>query len=288
MSGWNLLSFAGDLLAGRSRRREAARDRAQAQAQFDQQMDHSVYRRVKDAERAGIHPLFALGASVGASPTLRAGGSPTGSGIGDAISKFGRSMAAKEMQKAEIRKANAAASRDEAEAQLANSRTAQLTQGLSSRGRDGVQTYGEGDPAAPAGPGVRLGPAEFVRPQVDYSQATGVRAGNIPATVRATLPTGTTVDLPNPELALDDMTNPGTLIYYSQVARDALSQKMTDLAEAAKVQFLGVSPHEVKVLERQLELTKKNPEAVRRYERNFRAFAEKIQRYMQSLRRPKQ
>ena len=50
---------------------------AQAQAQFDAQMDESIQRRVKDAELAGIHPLFAMGASSGASPTISAGGTPS-------------------------------------------------------------------------------------------------------------------------------------------------------------------------------------------------------------------
>ncbi len=42
--------------------------------------------RVKDAQKAGVHPLFALGAQVSAASPV---GSFTGSGVGDAVSNLG-------------------------------------------------------------------------------------------------------------------------------------------------------------------------------------------------------
>ncbi len=60
--------------------------------------EHAVRRRVKDAELAGIHPLFALGASV-SSPTIGGGGSVAKAGIGRAVSGVGRSFSAYEAGK---------------------------------------------------------------------------------------------------------------------------------------------------------------------------------------------
>ena len=66
----DLLDFAGGLIQAGENRRQRAKDRALAREQFDAQMDESIQRRIADAEKAGIHPLFAMGASVGAAPTL--------------------------------------------------------------------------------------------------------------------------------------------------------------------------------------------------------------------------
>ena len=135
--GGSLLDFAGSLISDRRSRKEARKNRAEARYQFDQQMDHSVRRRMEDAKRAGIHPLFAMGASVGASPTMAHSGSgTTGSAVGDAVSRLGQRLA-----EAQIRRELAGAKKDESEAQLADSKTATLTSRLASSGRDGVRTY---------------------------------------------------------------------------------------------------------------------------------------------------
>ena len=108
---------------------------AAAKDQFDQQMDASVQRRVKDAQAAGIHPLFAMGASVGSSPTLTAGSSPapTGSALGNAVQSLGADLA-----RAEIRTHETQSEKNEAEAALADSKTATIAQGLASTGRDAL------------------------------------------------------------------------------------------------------------------------------------------------------
>lgn len=73
---------------------EAAAARKQAQDQFDAQMDQTIQRRVADAKQAGIHPLYALGASPGASPgPVIAGQHESGSGLGDGISAAGNAIA---------------------------------------------------------------------------------------------------------------------------------------------------------------------------------------------------
>lgn len=86
-------SLLGGALSGKSSRKAAKQQNAMAQAQFDSQMDESIQRRVADAKKAGIHPLYALGASSGASPTI-SGQAETGSGMGDAIAQAGGALAA--------------------------------------------------------------------------------------------------------------------------------------------------------------------------------------------------
>lgn len=89
-----LISAGGSLLGGLFGSKQSDLPSQRAQAQFDQQMDHSVRRRVEDAKRAGLHPLFALGASPGASPTAHISGqSDSGSLIGEGIGQAARSVA---------------------------------------------------------------------------------------------------------------------------------------------------------------------------------------------------
>lgn len=174
--GGDLLSFGGDLLSWS----ESRKGRKQAQRQFDAQMDQSVQRRVEDAWKAGVHPLFALGASTGASPTLSAGVS--GSGLGDAVSRAGERLAAKKLLGAQIDRERAAARKDEAEAALINSERKRLEGNLVARGHDGAstrdaQTYAMGELG---GEPLVFGPVEHYAPPVPYSKAVGVEAGTPP------------------------------------------------------------------------------------------------------------
>lgn len=121
--------FVGGLM-GHSAKKKAMR---QAQAQFDQQMDHSVRRRVEDAKRAGVHPLFALGASVGASPTTVSGGE--GSPMGDALARMADTLGV-------IEKNKASAAKDEAEAMLADSERKRIEQEMNERRTGQSETTG--------------------------------------------------------------------------------------------------------------------------------------------------
>ncbi|AXL15452.1 DNA pilot protein [Microviridae sp.] len=187
----------------------------QAQGQFDAQMDQSVQRRVADAKEAGVHPLFALGASVGSSPTLSAGASaqaPTGSGIGDAIAGLADKLGQVELNKSSTARNQAAARRDDAESLYLNSQRARLQNDLASRGRDGagVKTFPYG--TEPANSPVQFGPdspsgkATYYAPEIpQHGKNAGIVAGTRPGTLTARMPDGRTVNLYDPDLGLDEI-----------------------------------------------------------------------------------
>lgn len=63
---------------------------AESRRQFDINTNESIQRRVQDALKAGINPLAALGANVGSSPTIHAGGGDdSGAIMANAISGAG-------------------------------------------------------------------------------------------------------------------------------------------------------------------------------------------------------
>lgn len=95
MAAWigPAITAAGSLLGGILGSKKSDLPAQRAQAQFDQQMDHSIRRRVEDAKRAGVHPLFALGASPGASPTATISGqSDSGSFLGEGIAAAAKTV----------------------------------------------------------------------------------------------------------------------------------------------------------------------------------------------------
>ncbi len=229
------LSFAGMRSSKSAQRREHAMYREQlqqAQGQFDQQMDHSVRRRVEDAKRAGIHPLFAMGASVGASPTLHGGQPPTGSATGDILANLAGRLGQIDLNKASAERDRASAKRDEAEAAYLNSRRAMLTNEAGSRGRDGAAiTYPMG---AKPGPEVVYGPAEYVNPLVPTSKAVGIESGTRPGTIDVKLPDGRTVNLLSPNIGMDEISQGDYLI---QRARHYTTDAMWALRKWAQKNF---------------------------------------------------
>ena len=196
----DILSLGASVLGRSDAKKQAQRNRKESRRQFDAQMDESVQRRVEDARKAGIHPLFALGASVGASPTATFGGEPTGSGIGDALNAIANRYSDRERSEAE---------RNRAEAELLRTERKRLEQDLVSRGRDGAQvrTYPVG---AKKGPGlsfseVEFGPHEFYNPPVPLSKQTGVVAGTLPGTVDVIFPDGRKIRTFSSELEADEI-----------------------------------------------------------------------------------
>lgn len=181
--------------------------------QFNQQMDASIQRRVKDAEKAGIHPLFALGASVGASPTAQIGGGQhtTGSATGSALAGIGKQLALSSLQNQ-----SASAKRDEAEAALIDAQRKKLEQDMQAQGRDGASIstarIGPGNavqalPPTKDGltPQVVMGPAKYESPVRSKSQAVGVSAGTIPAFDQVVFPDGQVINTYSSDLEADEI-----------------------------------------------------------------------------------
>lgn len=198
----------------RAARRERAADRRQAQAQFDAQMDQSVQRRVKDAQAAGVHPLFAMGASVGTSPTMSVGGSSgLSGGVADAIAAVSRQLGQTSANRAR-------AKRDEAEAALINSQRKKLEQELVSRGHDGAQAGGsaEGIYQHELGDGQTM-PLKYglgwmekpreIKPQNPDKPGTQAGPGS-PSMIPLTLPGGREITIPDPEV-FEEPWSPATL-----------------------------------------------------------------------------
>lgn len=241
----------------------ARKDRQMAREQFAAQMDESIQRRVADARKAGIHPLFALGGSVGASPTISAGGSspaPQGD-VGGLIAQAGILLAQR-------RESEARAKRDEAEALYLDSQRARVEQGLSGQGRDvagsgGVVTY-----PYPA-PDMELGGASFYTPEVPTSSRPGVRSGVEPLYVESMDQNGRKIQTYNPNLGLDE-------IAQVTFAVDVGVQKAKDFAEWVSYKLTGPGENDVKRLERKLEALKRNPESARKAQQGINWIEQKL------------
>lgn len=240
----NLLSFAGGLIGQANQRSQFKSNQAltreqmrMQQSQFDAQMDTSIQRRVKDALAAGVHPLFALGASAGASPTASIGGqqSTSGGALGTALRGIGARIA-----DAEIQSKSSSAKRDEAEAAYHNARTKLLEQKFASQGRDGASV-----PANPestmADTGVVMGPAEYVAPQVSYSQRTGVAAGTHPGHTEYVDKHGVKHTLPSTDLNMDEIAQVKFLLntVYSGgvVTRKKIEKIIQDVKQKRRTYF---------------------------------------------------
>lgn len=203
-----------------------------AQAQFDQQMDHSVRRRVEDAKRAGVHPLFALGASSGGSPTLAAGGgSPSGSAVGEALQSV----------------IKAASAKDESEAALNNAKTKVIEKSLDSRGRDAeaLELFGEpppgtiyGDPAQ-GHHVVRPPEVPATRPD-DPSHAAGDR----PFWTTIQGPNGP-VKVPDPE-TFDDLSMPALMFMLA----DHVKHGQKRLWAGLRIKLGPISDYHIAQMER--------------------------------------
>jgi hypothetical protein len=224
----DLLDFAGGLIGQRQQNKQYKQSLAferekfgLARDQFNQQMDASVQRRVKDAQAAGIHPLFALGASVGSSPTMTAGSAPapTGSALGDAVSRIGARVAA-----AEIKKNEAEAKQSEAEAALADSKTATIAQRLASTGRDNLGTSSVSPTAETP---------NYYIPEVPTIDSTGVETGRAPAYKKLKTADGRELTIFS-ESAQADEINQAWLV--QQVAK----HKMTDAIQWLADRGIGV------------------------------------------------
>lgn len=215
----------GGLMSAFGGSKSAKRSTREAKRQFNVQMNESIQRRVADARAAGIHPLYALGASVGASPTMSAGGSSTGGAVGEGIAEAGRAASGyaaaklgREVASAQMLQARASAARDEAEAQLALSRAKRLEQDMTSRGHDGVA--GVLPTTAGGQQEVAFGPAEYKPPVIPTSKRPGVQSGTVPGTIDVMMPDGRSVNLYSPDLGLDEISQ-ADMIYQRAIHKGA-------------------------------------------------------------------
>jgi hypothetical protein len=195
------LDFVGGLMGHSSQKKDRALRRDQmrmAQSQFDAQMDQSVQRRVADAKKAGIHPLFALGASAGGSPTISAGNIPSSRNpMQAALTGMARSLGVIEQNRASAR-------RDEAEAALLDSERKRIEQELAGpRGHD-AQALQEIE-VVPRMRGTEIGPAAYYSPEVAKSQRQGVAAGTHPGAIEYVDHRGYKWTVPATDLNMDEI-----------------------------------------------------------------------------------
>lgn len=263
------LDFMSGLLGSSSQKSQQKAQMRQAQQQFDAQMDQSVQRRVTDAKKAGVHPLFAMGASVGASPTISAQGEQRSNPMQAALSTMAQTLNSLETNKAQ-------AARDHAEALLLDSERKRIEQDLQHRGSDsGVRTFPLPEDSIYKSSGVHIGPAEYVSPQVAKSQRPGVEAGTHPARIEVTDPAGNTYTLPAPNIGMDEI---GQVEYVAGIPGRMVSN--------FKKHFL--SKREQAKLEEELRILRNrrlNPEAVRRYDEMTNNAWEATRKFYRKLRR---
>ncbi len=222
-------------------KKENALYRQQAQSQFDQQMDFSVQRRVKDAKAAGIHPLFAMGASVGASPTLSAGGSSrAGNAMGRAMQSIGQSLGL-------VARNKAAATRDIAEAMLLDSERVRIEQDAISQGRDDPGAMGPPvpKPYAYSGEQTQMGPAAYYAPEIPLSKSPGMRAGTPPGKIELLMPDKRKVEIFAEDAQADEINQMEIIrqraIHYSSDAMMWASKNLNDKAIIKALKKIGVS-----------------------------------------------
>lgn len=97
---------------------------------------NSILWRVQDAKNAGIHPLFALGASVGNSPSMSTALPQAANRVADRIQRRSERTAQQPLLEAQINSANASAKKDLIQSQLNESQTALFRNQLDSQLRD--------------------------------------------------------------------------------------------------------------------------------------------------------
>lgn len=235
-----LLSLGIDALGGIFGASNASKNRslqrqqmAMADRQFNQQMDESVQRRVKDAKQAGVHPLFALGASVGASPTVSASAEPQGSPMQSALTAMARSLGVIEQNRA-------SAKRDEAEAALLDSERKRIEQSLNSEGQDaGALKEVEVTRKLRSDLGA-VGPAKYYNPEVPTSSRMGVQSGVHPGKIEYVDEQGHKWTLPSQDLGLDEINQ---VVYaaqeverYGRLTRRKLEQIYQDVLQKRRRQ----------------------------------------------------
>jgi len=165
---------------------------------------HRIRKIVRDAQESGIHPLYALGAGGGYSPGFQSndgGGIRQGVAALDAVyrgytaEQQAKQAAGLDLQfsQAQIRAANAAAERDETQAQLNLSESARLTSGLHSGGRDNTTVTQTPELGAFTTPPAQVISSRPGAPELQEGPAQ-------PVFIEGKLGDGSTIRLPNQNL----------------------------------------------------------------------------------------
>ena len=193
--GKGLLQLGARVFGGLVGAKSARRQRRQAQAQFDAQMDETIQRRVADAKKAGIHPLFALGASAGASPTLSS--SNTGSAMGDSITGIAEQLGVIDTNRSQARL-------DEAQAAYYDALTAKAKSDVNSVGRDVVGDEESGE-IAPELPPLMTSQNPTTQTGAGQPRTGFADVPPIPLWVETERADGSIGRILNPELNLDEI-----------------------------------------------------------------------------------
>lgn len=231
MSAIELLSIGSSVLGGLFGRDSAKDQQRLSQQQFNAQMDQSIQRRVADAKKAGVHPLFALGASAGASPTMST--SQPDSSMQNALGSIARQLGV-------IQQNKASAARDAAEAAYLDAQRRKLEQTMNSE-QDQLKLGGDvakdalGRVVTPYDPTGVLGgrdPLVNVRPVDVPAQAKpGLRAGAEPSMVKVTLPGGREISVPNQDI-FEEITSPSTLVGLGKFVLGMTDQEIAGYAKS--------------------------------------------------------
>lgn len=207
----DLLALGTGLMSDNRQRALTREQMRMADSQFRAQMDQSIQRRVADARKAGIHPLFALGASVGVSPTFSAGGGRVGGRAAQAANNLATNLARAQIAKTE------------AEAQLAASEAARVRQDMSSQGRDMPKDIPE-TASVQNKALAEKGLIEIVPPQIPAREAVGRQAGTAPMWRTMQLESGAKIRVPSEEAMLDEA---GQVTTVGQMALHQMARAIT-------------------------------------------------------------
>lgn len=96
MMGATGLQIGGQLLGGYLSDRASAKAADEARFAQTMMMKNQIQTRVKDAKAAGIHPLYALGASGSSPSAIVANTGATGRAVGNSMSQMGQNILQRE------------------------------------------------------------------------------------------------------------------------------------------------------------------------------------------------
>ena len=246
---------------GQSRQQDQYADAQRlSQAQFDSTMDESIQRRVKDAMKAGVHPLFALGAGQGASPTITTGASPPSgrSAGGDMMHRLAKQLGGKPPSEIAL---------DESMSMYYRSMAFRGMQNANSRGADtpAKMEFDETDP---------MGEPTYYSPEIPKSQRAGVVSGTNPLKIEIVRPDGERIEILNPGLNLDEIAQADFLIENAQMDT---TLKMEGIA--AWIKQDSPSNADVRRLSEQLRKWKNDPQGMQKSVDDARGMYAKVVDY---------